>query len=73
MTIIKFGQICSICRNIEFACKSCYLKENKIPSNFVLKDLTKEEEEYYQSKNNLIGNYKIVFDLDEEENIDINN
>ena len=71
--MIKFGQICSICRNINFACKSCYVdKEKRMPAHFVLRDLTAEEEEYYQTKGNLIDRYKIDFPEPEpvEENTD---
>ena len=36
----NFGKICSICKNIDFACVSCYLKkEDGIPVHFHCIDL----------------------------------
>ena len=70
MTQLKFGQICSICKNIDFACKSCYLKEDEeTPIHFKLEILSDDLEKYYKVKNNIKKPENIDINLDLE-NID---
>ena len=35
--MVNNEEFCSLCKNKDFACKSCYLKEDNTPSNFYSK------------------------------------